>query len=172
YEWEVVGAGFIQTGQGTDEITIYVGWTEIVINLKVKDAYGCSTECSTVLDCIDSAINPLVASPQTTTPETIEDLNVAISSDQVTSGMLSAVTLWPNPTNGSINLSFDSRASQEIQMRLINFLGQEMLREKIDARKGSNIQTIDVSHIPEGSYLMEVKTDSEMYTKVVVIIRK
>ncbi|MGB4847126.1 MAG: T9SS type A sorting domain-containing protein, partial [Saprospiraceae bacterium] len=172
YEWEVVGAGFIQTGQGTDEITIYVGWTELVINLKVRDAYGCSTECSTVLDCIDSAINPLVGSSQTPTPETIEDHNVAVSSDQETFNMLSALTLWPNPANGIINLSFDSKVNQQINIRLINFLGQELLIDKINAQKGYNMQNIDISKIPQGSYLMEVKTDSGMYTKVVVILRK
>ncbi len=172
YEWEVEGAGFIQSGQGTDEITIYVGWTELVIHLKVIDAYGCYTECSAVLDCIDSAINPLVGSSQITTPETMEDMDFDIITDQATSGILSAIILWPNPANESINLSFDSRANQEIRFSLINFLGQDLLNEKIVARKGYNMQNIDVSHIPEGSYLMEVKSEMGMYTKVVVIIRK
>ncbi|MEP6795312.1 MAG: T9SS type A sorting domain-containing protein, partial [Saprospiraceae bacterium] len=172
YNWEVIGQGFIQSGQGTDQIKVYVGWTELTIILHITDAYGCSTSCSTSFQCLDTAINPLIGSSHTTTPETIEDPNVAILSDEETFGMLSAVTLWPNPANGNINLSFGSNINQQINFRLINFLGQDMRSDNINAQKGYNMQRIDVSHLPEGSYLMEMKTEGAMYTKVVVILRR
>jgi hypothetical protein len=47
YMWEVIGEKcFIQSGQGTPEITIYVGWTTVEIILTVTDEFGCSTTCS------------------------------------------------------------------------------------------------------------------------------
>jgi hypothetical protein len=36
---------------------------------------------------------------------------------------------------------------------------------------GYNTDKLDVSSIPEGSYLMQIKTGKEILTKVIVIVR-
>jgi len=52
YLWEMVGEEcFIQGGQGTPEIIIYVGWSFVKIILTVTDAYGCVSMCMTTLLC-------------------------------------------------------------------------------------------------------------------------
>ncbi|MBK9982115.1 MAG: T9SS type A sorting domain-containing protein [Saprospiraceae bacterium] len=171
YNWEIIGQGFIQSGQGTNQITIYVGWTELTIILNITDGYGCTTSCSTAFQCLDTAINTYVGGPQTTDPTTINAPGQSPSLDNESAPVLSKVSLWPNPVNGSVNLSFTSHANQEVKYRLINFLGQVMLSDKIDARKGPNTQKVNVSGIPEGSYLIEMKTAKEVYTKVIVVMR-
>ncbi|MBK9983805.1 MAG: T9SS type A sorting domain-containing protein, partial [Saprospiraceae bacterium] len=171
YNWEIIGQGFIQSGQGTNQITIYVGWTELTIILNITDGYGCTTSCSTAFQCLDTAINPYVGDPQTTDPTTINDQGQSPVPDNESAPVLSKVSLWPNPVNGNVNLSFTSHANQEVKYRLINFLGQVMLSDKIDARKGPNTQKVNVSGIPEGSYLIEMKTEKEVYTKVIVVMR-
>ncbi|MEP6645634.1 MAG: Calx-beta domain-containing protein [Saprospiraceae bacterium] len=172
YLWDVVGQGFIESGQGTSQISLYVGWTEVDIYLTVTDGFGCISECVVALDCIDTAINPYTGDPANVDPHTTVDHAVETTIDIDASGSLTGLALWPNPTNGNVNLSFDSHTNQKVRFRLVNFLGQELQSDKIEALKGRNSQKIDVSNIPEGSYLMEVRTDTEKFTKVVVIMRK
>jgi len=174
YAWEIFGEeNFIQEGQGTDEIIIYVGWADVEVNLTVTDAFGCVTMCTTTLDCFDSALNPFAGLPPSTNAETIlmPGTNSTSVVDQTPAAYLKQLNLWPNPANGSVNLSFDCSVNHEIQFTLTNFLGQDVLSDQINAHKGSNNHKIDVSKIPQGSYLMQVKSEREMYTKVVVIMR-
>ncbi len=170
YYWEVIGQGFIQSGQGTDQISIYVGWTELTIILTITDGYGCTTTCSTAFQCLDTAINPYAGDNETKDPTTINDPGQSPLPDNESARILSSMSLWPNPVKGSVNLSFTSHANQEVKYRLINFLGQVMLDDKIEARKGPNTQKIDVSGVPDGSYLMEMKTEGEMYSRVVIVL--
>src|SRR5678815_980884 len=54
YVWDVIGQEcFIQDGQGTSGITIYVGFFDVTISLTVTDAYGCQTVCTATLECFD-----------------------------------------------------------------------------------------------------------------------
>jgi len=173
FAWEVIGEEcFIQSGQGTPDITLYVGFSEVEIVLTLTDGFGCSTICSASIDCIISAPSPFAGTPQVNDPKAIViPERIVGNSDQHSTGYLSQVNLWPNPANGTLNLSFDSGISQEINFRLINFLGQVSLNDKLTAHQGYNAEKIDISRIPDGSYLMEVKTDREIYTKMVVVLR-
>jgi hypothetical protein len=175
YNWEVVGEKcFIQSGQGTPEILIYIGWTQVEIILTVTDAYGCSTVCSATLNCVIGTGNPLIGTTPTLNSEIVNgsDKKVVENADiSLPEGYLTKLNLWPNPANGSVNLSFDSYINHEIQFSLTNMLGQVVLTENFNALKGSNTHTVDVSRIHEGSYMMQVKSEREMYSKVVVILR-
>jgi len=174
YEWEVIGeACFIQAGQGTPAIDIYVGWSEVTIVLTITDAFGCTTQCSATLDCVLSPLNPFTGITPETTPEAHVIpgvINAPPYVDQSSVEYLTRLNLWPNPANGSVNLSFESTAPQEVEFTLLNFLGQVILTDKIDAIKGYNSRKVDVSEIPEGGYLMQIKSERAMYSKVVVIL--
>ncbi|MEP6645568.1 MAG: HYR domain-containing protein [Saprospiraceae bacterium] len=171
YEWEVLGQGFIESGQGTSEISIYVGWTEITIVLTVKDVYGCTTTCSTDIQCIDNSANPYTGDPNPADPKSLKTSDLKKGNDIDVSTKLSGLNLWPNPVNGSINISFVSQLNQKVEYRMVNFLGQSVLSDNMNAKKGPNAQHIDVSHLAEGSYLVEVKTVTGTYTKIIVIMR-
>jgi hypothetical protein len=70
-----------------------------------------------------------------------------------------------------MNLGFESTTDQELQVTIVNLLNQVVLRDQFKARSGYNVHPIQVAHLPNGGYLMEVKTGTEMHTKVVVILR-
>jgi hypothetical protein len=59
----------------------------------------------------------------------------------------------------------------EANISMLNFLGQVVLNEDVSAIKGYNVKRLDVSHLPEGSYLMKLTTGTETKTKVVVLFR-
>lgn len=169
YEWEVSGECFIQSGQGTPEIEIYVGFTQVDISLTVTDAFGCSSVCQATLDCFDpftpftiNEVEKPAVQPGPVTP--------AISSN---SGIeyLTDLNLWPNPANGTVNISFEATKTEVVSYSFTNFLGQVVLEESMDAKKGHNTNKIDVSNLPDGTYLIQVKTEKEMHVKTLVIIQ-
>jgi hypothetical protein len=173
YMWEITGEKcFIQSGQNTPEITIYVGWSTVQIRLTVTDAFGCSNVCTASLDCVDSALNPLTGLPVGNVETTVLPETSNPSADQTPLATLNRINLWPNPANGTVNLSFDANVNQEVQFTLLNFLGQVVLDDEIDATKGLNTRKIDVAKIPEGSYLMQVQSESGMYTKIITVIHQ
>jgi hypothetical protein len=59
-----------------------------------------------------------------------------------------------------------------VEISFTNYLGQVVKVDEVDAHKGVNTRRIDVSNIPEGTYLMQVKTEKEVHTNTIVIMRK
>ncbi|MBK9982996.1 MAG: HYR domain-containing protein [Saprospiraceae bacterium] len=175
YSWEVLGEEcFIQSGQGTDEIQMYIGFSPADIILHVADAYGCSTNCAATLECNTPAPNPIVGTIPSLNPVTLSNpvlVNGISKIDEVKSPKLTQLNLWPNPARGTVNVSFDADMDQEVNFTLTNLMGQIMLVDKFDANRGFNTYKLDVSGIPEGSYMMGLKTTGEMYTKIVVVLR-
>jgi hypothetical protein len=176
YEWEVFGEKcFIQSGQGTPEMGMYIGWDEVEITLTLTDAYGCSTTCSATLDCEDLAPNPLAVNAG---DQVAPIGNIQIPAVSSTGGSpdlesnLRQFTLWPNPAKDVITVSFESLLEQDVQVSLVNFMGQTMLREDMTAAKGMTNHQMDVSKIPEGGYMMQLRSGKDIYTKVIMVIRQ
>jgi hypothetical protein len=171
YMWEVTGEKcFIQSGQGTSEILIYVGWSEVEISLTITDAFGCSTVCNATLNCLDPIEESIVEIPQVH-PEITPAAPADAVNGNLSADILHHFNLWPNPANTTINLSFESAKPHEANVRMLNFLGQVVLSQDISAIKGFNSKKLDVSHLPEGSYLLELVTEFETETKIVVLFR-
>jgi hypothetical protein len=170
YLWEIEGEKcFIQGGQGTPEIFIYVGWSEVDITLTVSDAFGCSSVCSITLNCLDPFENNFGINPQIVTPETEEEHTAPNSSTDL--HILEHFNLFPNPANASVNLSFESSEEQEVQYVMTNFLGQVVLNENMKAVKGFNSRKVDVSTLPDGSYLMQLVSEKETRSRILVLFR-
>jgi len=171
YEWEVVGDNcFIQGGQGTPEIIIYVGWTTVKIILTVTDSNGCTSMCMVLLNCVNVPVIPLSELPALSISESDTESTPGAVITSTPKDFLQQIKLWPNPASGSVNLSFISSAEEVVEFRFINLLGQVMLSEKINARIGLNAVTIDVARVSEGSHLVQIKTEQEVHSKVIVIL--
>ncbi len=174
YLWEITGEKcFIQGGQGTPEIIIYVGFSEVEISLTVTDAYGCTAVCTATLNCLNFAGNLNIVSPEIINLESNSGpvLPVPYTGGNMEDNVLQHFNLWPNPAKESVTLSFDSSIDHEVQFTLTNFLGQIVLSDKIQAVKGFNSRKLDVSHLPEGGYLMQVVAEKEMRTKILVLLQ-
>jgi hypothetical protein len=171
YIWEIEGEKcFIQSGQNTPEIIIYVGWSEVEISLTVTDAFGCSSVCSATLECLDP-LDPFV----TPTPDVFvadaPDTNINASDPDQRHALMEHLNLWPNPANASVNLSFESTMAHEVEFTLTNYLGQVVASEKFDAAKGFNSRKIDVSKLAEGNYLLQLISETETRTKMLLLFR-
>ncbi|NUO00581.1 MAG: T9SS type A sorting domain-containing protein [Saprospiraceae bacterium] len=176
YNWQIVGEKcFIQGGQGTSEIIIYVGWSTVKIILTVTDAYGCASMCMILLPCVPSTGDlsidlPAAAIIETGNPHTgtpTSELGIAHRVNE----NLEQVKLWPNPASESVTLSFQSAIEEEVAFSFINTLGQVVLSDKIKAHVGLNTFKIDASQTSNGTHLVQLKTEREIHTEVIVIMR-
>ncbi|MDQ3015438.1 MAG: T9SS type A sorting domain-containing protein, partial [Bacteroidota bacterium] len=170
YLWEVSGECFIQSGQGTPEIEIYVGFTQVDITLTVTDAYGCISVCQATLDCFDPFdlyTNPSPTGTPAIQPETTNPGIISSSSIEY----LQQLNLWPNPASGTVNISFEATNNDMVTYNFTNFLGQVVMEDQIEVQKGINSHKIDISNLPDGTYLIQVKTEKEIHTKTLVIIQ-
>lgn len=177
YNWEVSGGkSFIQEGQGTTEIYIHVGDVETTVEFTATDPNGCATILATQFDCNSSfgyVRNSLkemdLIDDQTNNPDQ-DMIGSKSSNDQKMVADLTHLNIWPNPANENLVIGFDNEGNSEIQISIINLLGQFKWDQKINTHKGYNTQNIDVSQMAEGTYLMRVKSEGVTYTKAFVIL--
>lgn len=74
--------------------------------------------------------------------------------------------LYPNPSNGMLYLSAENKRTNNI--KLIDFLGRNFeVKSSADGRHTS----IDLSSVPNGTYLLEFELDDERVVEKVVVVR-
>jgi len=170
YQWDVIGQEcFIQTGQNTPTITIYVGFFDVTISLTVTDAFGCQSVCTAVLECFDPLDQFAGNTPTGQIQANSNNPNTTVQGlDQ---DYLRELSYWPNPANTMFNISFDAAVERDVEISFINFLGEVVLTDQMKAHVGANTRKIDVTKLPEGTYLFQVKTDKEIHAKGIVIMR-
>lgn len=77
------------------------------------------------------------------------------------------ILVYPNPAHSVLNFSFDKEFEGELEIRLKNVLGEELMVKK---NKYSENETIDISELPAGIYFIEFET--KQYRTVKKIIRE
>lgn len=85
-------------------------------------------------------------------------------------GSLSNFELYPNPANSSIHVNFDIESNSNVQIELIDLLGNIVLsRNEITVQNGKVDQTFDCGNLQNGNYLMKISiNDKETIQKFVV----
>ncbi len=79
------------------------------------------------------------------------------------------LTLFPNPNNGSFTLHMTTRSNEQVNIRMIGATGEVVHElQNIDVRGELNLP-VDVKHLPQGSYILEVSNaNGKLFSKVVV----
>lgn len=83
----------------------------------------------------------------------------------ITTGISSAANnnffnVYPNPTSGTVKLTFKS-TSEDREVFVQNLTGQLMFREKVSSLENS----IDLSDLAKGVYLLNIKQEGVVYTE-------
>lgn len=72
--------------------------------------------------------------------------------------------VWPNPAKDILNLSFNASAAELIQWTIVKILGQVALHDQVYMTDGENRKEIDISALPEGSFMVQVTSGKEIYS--------
>ncbi len=109
------------------------------------------------------------------------DFNPAITTNTVTTSILEERTtsirnntikeihLFPSPTNGDVQLEFNSTLSKAMQLHIVDINGKEIRSENIATTIGFNSINISLNNVPKGIYLIQLndKNQNLYYGKVV-----
>jgi hypothetical protein len=69
----------------------------------------------------------------------------------------SRILLYPNPAGEYVNVYFEQRPTEDLELRIYNMSGRMVLYEEVPA--GKVLQTIELSSIPDGLYILELRTE-------------
>jgi len=76
--------------------------------------------------------------------------------------------LFPNPANSRINLSFHLPERANVQLDILNLMGQRVLHKSY-ANIGAFEEELRIDHLPKGSYLLQISTPLGNLSKSLLI---
>lgn len=96
----------------------------------------------------------------------IVDLNGSITYSNIVNAILfndeiNIGAVYPNPTNGEVNIQINTTAEAHVKFMLYNPLGQQIFDKDIEAQAGENIVKLDLSSLAIGTYQLVVRGDGK-----------
>lgn len=80
-----------------------------------------------------------------------------------------SLTAFPNPNSGSFTLQLSSRSTERVNIRIIGASGETVYElQNIDVRGEINVP-VNIQHLPQGSYIVEVSNGSGNVNSKVVL---
>ena len=76
------------------------------------------------------------------------------------SGAIENVTVSPNPAYDIVNLEMNVSRNITAVMVISDFTGKCIRKEEMELMAGENSETLDVSKLAKGIYLLEIRSDS------------
>lgn len=89
------------------------------------------------------------------------------TTEQLITAELPEITVFPNPANEFINLNFNGENYQDVQIIIINSLGQIVENKLMDNH--NNIERIDLPKLSKGIYFCKIQTEKGVLTKTFLI---
>lgn len=78
--------------------------------------------------------------------------------------LLSGVSLFPNPSDGEVHLTFSLEQAQPIALKVTDISGKELKTSTLEATSGKNTVLLDNSGFAPGLYLIELGTSTSRKT--------
>lgn len=80
-----------------------------------------------------------------------------------------SILMYPNPTTSLIHISGTAEQGEEVQMRVMNYVGQELFNTTITTTNGTFEKDFDLSGFSSGTYLVEIRTATGMVQRPFVV---
>ena len=111
----------------------------------------------------------------------VEDFNQCVSdtifftvdwiSTNISQIDLENLLLYPNPTNGKVNIEFNSYTSEDVSYSVINLIGEKVFEGNFSSVVGNNILTIDISQFPNAIYTLKLISSNTTINKQIILER-
>ena len=91
--------------------------------------------------------------------------NVSYVGDE---NVISEIIIFPNPTSGMVSISFNSLKVDDIDLSIVNVMGEIIFEEKLIDFSGSYAKSINLQQYAKSIYLLKIKTNSkEINSKII-----
>ncbi|MGB1111776.1 MAG: T9SS type A sorting domain-containing protein, partial [Schleiferiaceae bacterium] len=76
--------------------------------------------------------------------------------------------VYPNPTNGRVELLVDVAEGTEVHYELYDITGRSVYRGAFNAAL-YGIEELDLHHLPSGAYVLKIQVGSNVYNERLLI---
>ena len=132
-----------------------------VDNVEIMDLVNYNTEATMTADSGEKVT--AIAEARGTK---IEADRVTLSSNDVNETL--KVDIFPNPSDNYVNINVSSTKSGVANVSLIDANGRQVVQQKVQVA-GSQMITIDTSHLPAGFYTVKVSQDNALLVKKLIV---
>ncbi len=82
---------------------------------------------------------------------------------------VSCVTVFPNPTNGKLNIQWTEKTAEKGTLKVSDLTGREVYNATINMNEGTGSYAVDLSEFSNGLYLVKIKTATLDYDNKIEI---
>jgi len=82
---------------------------------------------------------------------------------------ISNLDIYPNPSRDIFNISFVSDEIQTLKIRIINLIGKEVYKEKLEEFIGEYTKSINLKEFERSLYFLEIETNKGVINKKLVL---
>ena len=79
------------------------------------------------------------------------------------------LTIYPNPSRDIFNISFISEEKQNLKVRLVNVIGEQLVSEDLKQFIGEYTKEIDLTNKAKGIYFLEIETEDGVINKKLIL---
>lgn len=83
--------------------------------------------------------------------------------------MISSLNIYPVPATDMLNVSFNSSIAQNVNVRILNNLGQVVVNQQVGTVSGTRLIVMDVAQLASGLYTLELVGNAGKTSKLVTI---
>ena len=82
---------------------------------------------------------------------------------------ISHLDVYPNPSKDVFNISFTSERVQDLRVRVLNVVGEEIVKEELQQFVGEYVKLINLNLYSKGLYFLEIETNDGIINKKLVL---
>jgi len=79
------------------------------------------------------------------------------------------LSIYPNPSRDIFNISFTSDTKQNLSVRILNVIGEELINENLEQFVGEYTKQINLSDNAKGVYFLEITTNNGVVNKKLIL---
>jgi hypothetical protein len=79
------------------------------------------------------------------------------------------LAIYPNPSRDVFNITFTSEELQDLRVRVMNIIGEEIIIEKLEQFVGEYTKQINLSSNSKGIYFLEIETNDGIINKRLIL---
>ena len=83
--------------------------------------------------------------------------------------LINNLDIYPNPSRDIFNVTFTSEELQDIKVRVLGLMGEEVISEDLQQFVGEYVKEIDLNNYSKGIYFLEIETNQGVINKKLVL---
>ena len=87
----------------------------------------------------------------------------------VTPKLLEQLQVYPNPSRDIFNITFTTHVKQELEIRIVNILGEQVFAESKYQFIGEYTKQINLAEYPRAIYFLEIETEDGVINKKLIL---